>query len=188
VKAGTDMKFQAMLNATLFLLAIAFSSNCLAGDPSDDCMARLKSNDELQILNGKIAVGITEEQTLEILSNDDLPTKKEKEAISIWVKERQICKHLGDEWRSKNYPPTVIPIVDGCYSDLTSLTADLYARKISYGDFAKRRAKIDQECKKSMADEAQLVNQQLHAEKLEPPESEVRSLDAATIRKKRLAE
>jgi hypothetical protein len=182
------VKLKAMLNTVLFFLAIVFSSNALADDPSTECMDRLKLNDELHVLNGKIALGNTDDQTLEILSNDDLPTKKEKEAISIWVKERQICKQLGAEWRSKNYPPTLIPIVDGYYSDLTSLTADLYARKISYGEFAKARAKIDQESKKNMADEAQLIHEQLHAEKLQPPESDIHSLDAATIRQRRLVQ
>ena len=182
------MKFQTMVNPALFIAAVVFSSNTLAGDPSSECMERLKSRDELQILNGKVALGNTDDQTLEILSNDDLPTKKEKEAISKWVKERLICKQLGAEWRSKNYPPTLIPIVDGYYSDLTSLTADLYARKISYGDFAKARAKIEQDSKKNMADEAQLIEQQQHAEKLQPPESDIHSLDAATIRQKRLVQ
>src|ERR1039457_4768462 len=115
------MKFQAMLNAALFFLAVVFSGNTLAGDPSAECVDQRKSHDELQILKGKISLGSIDDQTLEILSNDDVPTKKEKEAISMWVKEHQICKQLGAEWRSKNYPPTLIPIVDGYYSDITSL-------------------------------------------------------------------
>ena len=178
------MKFQSMLNAALFLMAVAFSCNALAGDPSVECLEQLKSNDELQILKGKIALGSVDDQTLEILSNDDVPTKNEKEAISNWVRKRQGCKQLGAEWRSKNYSPTLIPIVNGYYSDFTSLTADLYAKKISYGDFAKGRAKIEQEFEKDMADEEQQIQEQKQAEK-QQQESDIQSLDAATIRNKR---
>lgn len=156
----------------------------MAGDPSGECLEQLKSDNELQILKGKIALGSIDDQTLEIVSNDDVPTKNEKEAISKRVMKRQGCKKLGAEWRSKNYPPTLIPIVDGYYSDFTSLAADLYAKKISYGDFAKERAKIEQEFENNMADEEQQIQDQRQAEK-QQQESDIESLDAATIRQKR---
>lgn len=187
------MGFQLILKSTLIFFAVVFSGNVWAGDPSMECVDQLKSKDELQILMGKVALGSVDDQTLEILANDDVPTKKEKEVIPLWAKARQTCKKLGAEWRNNNYPPTLIPIVDGYYSDFTSLAADLYAKKISYGEFAKTRARLEQEFMKNMAIEAQLIRQQEQAEKLQRealdqkplPASDLRTLDAATIRQRR---
>jgi len=180
-----------MLHA--ILLTAVLSGSAWAGDPSVECIDQLKSKDELQILVPKVALGNVDDQTLEILANDEVPTKKEKEVISLWAKARQACKQAGAEWRSQNYPATLIPIVDGYYSDFSSLMADLYAKKIGYGEFAKTRAKLEQEFMKNMATEAQLIHQQEQAEKLQRealdqkplPSSDLRTLDAATIRQRR---
>lgn len=139
-------------------------ANIPAIDPSTVCIAEVKSKKELQILNGKIELGGSADYSLEMLANTNRPTKKEKEALSLWVSEHNKCKQMGDGWRNQNYPSAIIAILDKLYSEINFLAADLYARKISYGDFAKGQIRLYREFNANMIEAFQRIRQQLEAE------------------------
>ena len=113
-------------------------------DPSEECFSALEGNPELQILKGKVALGKSSEQTLEILANDKKPSSAEKSALAKWDALRQPCIKQSSEWNSSHYAPNIAVIADRVGSQFKSLLADLYAGKITYGQFAKaRQANLD---------------------------------------------
>ena len=109
-------------------------------DPTPACLVALSQDGRLKAIQGKIAIVDAKFQTLDMLSNDKKPTKNERSLISLWATEGNKCIELGSQWRLQNYPPTVVALFNGYVSDLNSLGADLYSGKITYGEFAKKRA------------------------------------------------
>lgn len=168
------------------------NSNSLASDPTSECISQIKSKKELQILKGKIELGGAADQPIEILANSSVPTKKERAAISLWITEHKNCKQLGNEWRETNVLPSIIALLEGVYSDTYLLAADLYAKKISYGDYAKAYIKIQQEFKTNTnAEIQQLRQQQVARQDAENREREVlaqRERDRQERDRQRLAE
>jgi cytochrome c len=120
-------------------------------DPTTECITQIPFKKELQILNGKILLDGSANYSFEMLANNSFPSKKEMKAISLWVNEHKRCKQIGNEWRTSRYPAAPLALVDKLYSDNIFLAADLYAKKISYGDFAKGVVKANQEFSVSTA-------------------------------------
>lgn len=155
------MKLLTSLLLFALLSLMLTSGNVLAGDPALTCIDDIQNNQNLQILQGKILLsGHTGELTLAMLLNSNIPTKEEQEALSLWVSERDKCMRLGEVWREKNLYPAQITIFNGFETDLLTLTADLYAGKITYGDFAKARASKYTEAERNWASVKQQISQQ----------------------------
>jgi hypothetical protein len=131
----------ALLSFVLFAPLFAFAQTA---DPSAECFNALESNPELQILKGKVALGNVSGQTLEILANDKKPSPAEKSALAKWDSSRQPCIQQSLEWGHSHYAPNVAVIRERLVSQFKSNLADLYAGKITYGQFAKaRQANVD---------------------------------------------
>ena len=126
----------ALLGFVLFVPLFAFAQ---AADPSAECFNALESNPELQILKGKVALGNVSGQSLEILANDKKPSPAEKSALAKWDSSRQPCIQQSLEWSHSHYAPNVAVILERLISQFKSNLADLYAGKITYGQFAKAR-------------------------------------------------
>ena len=120
----------------LFAPLFAFAQST---DPSMECFSALESNPELQILKGKVALGNVSGQNLEILANDKKPSPAEKSALAKWDSSRQPCIQQSLEWSHSHYAPNVAVILERLISQFKSNLADLYAGKITYGQFAKAR-------------------------------------------------
>lgn len=131
--------------------AVNESSNALTIDPSTECIAKIPSNKELQVLNGKILLDGSSAYSFEQLANQSAPSNRESKAIAIWAKEIKSCKDLGGNWRANIYPATLLQLFDKLYSDINFLAADLYVKKINYGGFAKGVVKADQEFSANIA-------------------------------------
>lgn len=80
--------------------------------------------------------------TLEMLSNQNKPSKQEKLAHSKLDKFLDSCGAVGAEWRRTHYPIEMNKIVDSAVSENKMLLADLYAEKISYATFLKSRESL----------------------------------------------
>ena len=122
---------------------LATSQTSLAeenADPSMACFASIESKPELKSIKSKVALSDVRKQNIEMLANDKKPTKSEKAAISSWVTLVEQCVAEGSRWRQQNTQPQVNSLFVQYFSDLKSLSADLYSGKISYGKFAKERA------------------------------------------------
>jgi len=152
-----------MKKLMITLLATLFVSSSVRADGSvKECEAQIESQKELQILKGKVELFLSADPSLEMLANNRVPNKKEKEAIAIWVKEQKKCKQLGAEL-TKNANPEWIALIDRAYSDMFFLAADLYEAKINYGAFAKGQVRIIDDLKISIATLKQRLGQQAEA-------------------------
>lgn len=124
----------------LALLALLAASPVFANDPSASCFNNLDTHNQLAPLRSVIAVGNIKGQTMEMMTNTAYPTLEERALIKAWVKERDECFVQGESWRIENMPATVRSILDDYYAKNKLLIADLYVLKITYGEFAARRA------------------------------------------------
>jgi hypothetical protein len=138
------MKINRKLVLLGFALLMPLFAFAQATDPSAECFNALESNLELQILKGKVALGKSSEQTLEILANDKKPSPAEKSALAKWDALRQPCIKQSVEWNNSHYAPNIAVIANRVASQFKSLLADLYSGKMTYGQFAKaRQANLD---------------------------------------------
>lgn len=108
-------------------------------EPREECFNALEKNPELQILKSKVALGSLKGQTLEMLANDKKPTPAEKVALARWDALRQPCIVLNQEWASKHQAPNIAILGDKVASEFKVSLADLYAGKITFGQFVKIR-------------------------------------------------
>jgi flagellar biosynthesis GTPase FlhF len=154
----------AIASLMLFEAASAESSDTASIDPTTECITQIPLKKELQILNGKILLDGSVNYSFEMLANNNYPSKKEIKAIALWVNEHKRCKALGNEWRTSRYPAAPLALVDKLYSDNIFLAADLYAKKVTYGDFAKGVIKADQEFGVGIAALHEKLRQQQQAE------------------------
>lgn len=118
----------------------------------ESCEADFRSKKELQILRGKFDLSISADPPFEILANKKFPTAKEKKLISLWVSEHQRCMQLAKESDKVKFSPESSALRDKADTDMLFAAADLYAGKISYGEFAKAQIKIHQELEANEAD------------------------------------
>lgn len=144
-----------MNNALLISLFVAFgivsTNEAIAEVSVADCEAQIVANKNLQILKGKIDLLNTANQPIEILANNKVPSsKKEKEAIALWVEEQRRCSAPGIEYH-KSQSPEVGAIFEQAYSELFISAADLYQKKITYGDFARATVRRHQEVRERIA-------------------------------------
>jgi hypothetical protein len=115
-----------------------------------DCEAQIVANKDFQILKGKINLLITSNQPIEILANRKVPSNKDKVAIALWVEEQKRCSAPMIEYHNSQ-SPEVGAILDQAYAELFISAADLYQKKITYGDFARATVRLDQEVRERIA-------------------------------------
>ena len=129
------------ISLTMFVSMVAVAQNA---DPSMECFNALENVSELQPLKGKVALGNINSQTIEILANDNKPNKSEKSALLKWDELRKPCVKQSMEWSNSNFAPNIAILIDRLRSQFQANLADLYAGKITYGQFAKaRQANVD---------------------------------------------
>lgn len=124
----------------------------------------LYSDPALDPIRGKVALNESKDQTFATLTNAAKPSQKEKAAILLWVQKRNECRQLLEKGplatldsmsaHSATDATTMgrVRALIGAYQQASdSLTAQLYSGQISYGDFARQRAKIGSDFKVTMA-------------------------------------
>lgn len=130
---------------------LSFAGSTAAAEFSvPECEAQIVANKNFQILKGKVDLLNTANQPTEILANSNVPSKKEKAAIALWVEEQRKCSKLGIEYFNSR-SPEIGAIFDRAYSELFLSAADLYQGKITYGGFARASVKRHQDVKEQIA-------------------------------------
>ena len=134
-------------------------------DPGQACLTNLAYRSEFSIIADKLALVGLSQQTFGMLSNTSKPNAAEKTAIAEWVKAKQGCFEMMREWRRQyNFPPTLAVIQDTNISTFLNLTADLYNRKLTYGEYAKARADIGAQADQQWAQAIQHLREQQAAD------------------------
>lgn len=107
------------------------------------CLDRLYEDNRSKSLSGKLLIDTRKTASLELLANATKPTPKDKAAISYVVSEWERCVDIQAEPRRKTLRPEADQLISAYRLDLRNAFADLYAGKISYGDLARNRARLD---------------------------------------------
>lgn len=130
-----------ILAVVLSLLAVP----AMAADPSQQCFNHLDAYVQLLPLRQLIALGSIENQTIDMMTNSRHPSAQEKTLIKAWVRERDQCYVLGENWRLEHLPANMRSVLDHYYAKNKLLIADLYLANITYGEFAIKRAALSTE-------------------------------------------
>ena len=140
------------VSALLLIFGMSMSQGVFAQEqeqyPTTACLATLPVN-KFRPLNEKVALISVEDQTFAMLTNTEKPNDREKFLISQWMEYRNTCFKYGADYRGKL--PTALRLFAESMQNSTQLLAtDLYAGKITYGDFAKERARKYEELQKDL--------------------------------------
>ncbi|PXX33702.1 tetratricopeptide repeat protein [Undibacterium pigrum] len=114
------------------------------------CLNKLSDDARTKSLAGKFSPFGGDSVPMEMLANTGKPNVKEKAALSYVVAEWEKCINIQAEPRKKYLPPEANTIISTYRLDLRSGFADLYSGKLSYGDMARVRAKLDIELKQKI--------------------------------------
>jgi hypothetical protein len=103
-----------------------------------------------------------------LMANDSLPTDDEKIAIQVWVKQRELCQQ--SHVQVVGAPPAHLSAVRAANSQGL---ADLYAGRITYGEFAKqyernRNAYLQQDAALRVQTQHAAMQQQLASQPDDP--------------------
>lgn len=128
--------------AMIFTCCCFLAPNSYAQSNASQCVIDMMNDPALAPLKGKVAFNV-EDQTVEMLANNQKPTPEEKKAILLWDTKRTECiKEREAVIASQPYSPAVRAVELNYQNARKNLIASLYARSISYGEFAKRSADL----------------------------------------------
>lgn len=136
--------------ALVAIQAIAQTPSSPPPNPGVECIAAIAASNEFDAIKGKMALGSVDDQTLEILANVKKPTKTEKAQIARWVARRQSCMDASLDWYRSYFGLEIAELVSSTFKANLSIIADLYAGKLTYGDCAKQRARVDAEARERL--------------------------------------
>jgi hypothetical protein len=108
------------------------------------CINSLLKNAELNVLEGKLALGGAREQTFSMLANQDHPTAHEKIAIAFYGDLRKICYEEGEKHaRKAGVPEAILQLDYGVASSGDVILVALHKGELTYGDYARLRKTLD---------------------------------------------
>lgn len=164
------------LVALLLFFPLA-SCNQMAMKQRQEKLAAMKSyceslyaDSRIDPIRKKIVIATSMDQAVprRLMTNDSLPTEQEKAAIQVWVNQRELCQQSHAEIFGA--PPAHLSAVRAANSQGL---ADLYAGRITYGEFAKqyersRNAYLEQDAALRVQAQHEAVQQQLASQPDDP--------------------
>ena len=137
---------------TIFILVLAsITGICHADDdPVYTCRDNVAADPEFKGLSSKMPLGGVRDVTFQMLANESYPNLKERKAIADLVIAHMSCTKAGDAYRQRNYPPQVVAMLNESESNMVSIAAELYNKKLTYGQFNKRLKAIDDDLRSKM--------------------------------------
>jgi hypothetical protein len=132
-------------------------------DPTIECATKIESKKDIRVLNAKIKFDNLSIWPFNAKDNKNFAGKTEQKVIFKSLAELKKCKKSGDDWRKNNYFKEINSVVDKNYADIFALTVNLYAKKISYLEYAKQNLNI----RKNFTVKANQAIQQIHAHQAE---------------------
>ena len=124
-------------------------------------LRRIQDRPELKILKGKIRFFDNDAPDYKMLSNSKKPTKTEKIAIGKWIELKDKCQEdiIQQSIRDNEPQDFNIPVKKWHYKNKL-LAAELYAGRISYGEFERKREGYILQFQKDCAACATNINEQ----------------------------
>lgn len=133
-------------------LFIFLASPCLAQvDPLLLCLTGLSTDPRFAPIASKVAIGTVSETTFPMLADSTLANNSEKKTISDWAAARKDCVKAGDDYWKTNYPPQIHALAIEAENNMMANAAEIYNRKITFGEFNKRRQSLADELRIKVA-------------------------------------
>jgi hypothetical protein len=130
-----NVRMVAVLLAVAGIAGGCASTGGLQAQNAKEYCAERYADARLAPIKDKIVmpISVDEPQPIEILANKSLPTEPEREAIRALSEIRSEC--IARVLKENDAPPAYRV---KSHDEITVALADLYAREISYGEFARR--------------------------------------------------
>ena len=136
----------------LLFIVILFPLIAMAqDDPTSVCFKAAYNDPHVKILESHVGpLSDPRQATLAMLASKDTPTKQEQDALELWVAIRKTCTHQGSAFRTR-ISPQFESLVEDTQQRLISLTSQLYAGDITYGQFNNQRIQIATDAKQAIS-------------------------------------
>jgi hypothetical protein len=108
-------------------------------NPAIACFQGLPDREDLKPIASKVWLGLRKDQPFTMMTITDKVTDADRPALLAWVNATQECTRQGAPWLQQYLPPQFGSIIERATAKFLANVADLYAGKITYGDFAKKR-------------------------------------------------
>ena len=124
----------------LAAMALVASIECYAEeDPFLKCQYRLLTDEKFSSLKQHLSLGTHRETTPEMLRDPTFPNEQQQKAIAQWMSAHSDCQSRSQLPTSESGPPALASRREELESAMISDAADLYQRRISFGEFNQRR-------------------------------------------------
>ena len=150
-KNGNTVIDAATIPLTAFEKIPNQQANGVMNQFANACYSSLESEPTLASIKNKIPLS-GGRPSLEMLSNDAKPSKNEKKAIADWELGLSKCNEQIKNGRTANLSIQENQLLQNSFLSLRSLIADLYAGKLSYGQFLKAKQITDASTATQMAE------------------------------------
>jgi hypothetical protein len=130
---------------------------------SPDCLRSLASDTALSDLAAKVALGTIDTQSFSMLTNRDIPSPHEQQLLAIWADKRDACLvHAADNW-----PEPLRVLAEAARREFRISALQLYDKKLTFGDFARRRAEIEDGYSAAYSSAQQRAQDEVHTQTLQ---------------------
>jgi hypothetical protein len=105
----------------------------------------------LDPIRAKVAVLDPDKQTFAMRTNTDRVSEQDKPVIALWAQKREECQA---NWRRSVAPivaAQIVAVAESSAQVTDSLVAELYLGKLTYGEFAEKRAQNKAELTTALA-------------------------------------
>jgi hypothetical protein len=128
------------------------------------CMDQLAADSRFAVLAGKLALGTVSNSIPAILSDTSLASNKERRVISEWAAARGECIKADSRYGNSVYRPPLQAHGIDAENKVMAEAAALYDRKISFGEFNRRRQIIAEELRAKAGDLSRQIQSQQMAQ------------------------
>jgi hypothetical protein len=158
---GATMQISRIIVLCVFFVYMAAAE--AQQDPSADCFIKLATEPRFAPLTRKMTLGIPK-STFAMLADESFPSNAERKLIADWATAVQECEPVGESYRQSNYPPQLLALVNESKNIFLETVINLYNRKISYGQFNRRRQSTFDEVRARATEIAQRIQAEQQAQ------------------------
>lgn len=124
------------------------------------CIDKLAADSGFALLAGKLAVGMASGTTPAMAADTSLANSKERYVIAEWAAARAECLKADSRYGNAVYRPPLQTFGIDAENKVMAAAVELYDRKISFGEFNRRRQLIAEELRGKAADLSRQIQSQ----------------------------